>query len=369
MLFLALQFIIYCWAAAFSTAHQPIDDAVHDIAHHHVHPQIRRSRSLQEGDDDGVLAFHDAFSVIWGDVLFDHHLDDDDDDDHVVQLKLDQHSGSGFVSLENYMYAYFSASIKLPSDYTAGIVLAFYTSNTDDFPKDHDELDFEFLGNVKGKPWRLQTNIYGNGSVARGREERFNFWFDPTTDFHNYSILWNHKHIVFFVDDIPIRQMKQSEELGGDYPSKPMALYATMWDGSPWATNGGKYPVNYKYAPFKSSFKNLKINGCATNPVLEGEIEMATHHISRTDHCLDNPTEASHLWDLTSSQKRSLQWVRTNHMYYTYCQDPYRHYSTSLPECVTQETINLAKRSGNRGHHRNKQRAAGKRKSFASPST
>jgi len=38
-------------------------------------------------------------------------------------------SGSGFVSHDLYLHGYFSASIKLPSDYTAGVVVAFYVSN------------------------------------------------------------------------------------------------------------------------------------------------------------------------------------------------------------------------------------------------
>ncbi|KAI9078009.1 hypothetical protein K1719_039934 [Acacia pycnantha] len=73
-----------------------------------------------------------------------------------------------------------SANIKLPSDYTAGVCVAFYTSNGDVFEKTHDELDFEFLGNIGGKPWRFQTNLYGNGSTHRGREERYRLWFDPS---------------------------------------------------------------------------------------------------------------------------------------------------------------------------------------------
>jgi xyloglucan:xyloglucosyl transferase len=64
------------------------------------------------------------------------------------------------------------------------------------YKKTHDELDFEFLGNVRGREWRLQTNVYGNGSTRLGREERCDFWFDPTDDFHQYSILWTPYRIM-----------------------------------------------------------------------------------------------------------------------------------------------------------------------------
>jgi hypothetical protein len=36
--------------------------------------------------------------------------------------------GSGFVSKSAYHHGYFSASIKLPDDHTAGVVVAFYVS-------------------------------------------------------------------------------------------------------------------------------------------------------------------------------------------------------------------------------------------------
>ena len=42
------------------------------------------------------------------------------------------YAGSGFVSQDLYLHGFFSASIKLPADYTAGVVVAFYVSrNTD----------------------------------------------------------------------------------------------------------------------------------------------------------------------------------------------------------------------------------------------
>ncbi|CAN6466720.1 unnamed protein product [Victoria cruziana] len=91
-------------------------------------------------------------------------------DGKTVHISLDKATGSGFVSNDLYQFGFFSASIKLPGDYTAGVVVAFYMSNGDIFEDNHDEIDFEFLGNIRGREWRIQTNVYGNGSTSAGRE-------------------------------------------------------------------------------------------------------------------------------------------------------------------------------------------------------
>ncbi|KAJ4842579.1 putative xyloglucan endotransglucosylase/hydrolase protein 30 [Turnera subulata] len=242
-----------------------------------------------------------------------------------ARLLLDRFTGSGFISSNMYKYGFFSANIKLPADYTAGICVAFYTSNQDVFEKTHDELDFEFLGNVEGKPWRFQTNLYGNGSTNRGREERYRLWFDPSKEFHRYSILWTAKNIIFYIDDIPIREIVRSDEMKLDYPSKPMSLYATIWDASNWATSGGKYKVNYKYAPFVSEFQDLVLEGCPVDPIQE---------LSATD-CFESDArlETADYSVITRKQRLAMRRFRQRFMYYSYCYDSLR-YPVPPPECV-----------------------------------
>ncbi|KAF4366993.1 hypothetical protein F8388_022781 [Cannabis sativa] len=247
-------------------------------------------------------------------------------DGRAVRLLLNRFTGSGFISSSHYNHGFFSANIKLPSDYTAGICVAFYTSNGDVFEKSHDELDFEFLGNVEGKPWRFQTNLYGNGSTSRGREERYRLWFDPTKEFHRYSILWTPNIIIFYIDEVPIREVVRSEEMGGDFPTKPMSLYATIWDASSWATNGGKYKVNYKYAPFVAEFKDLVLEGCPVNPIQEVQTTVACAEKSAALEREDYAT-------ITPERRSAMRKFRQRYMYYSYCYDTLR-YPVPPPECV-----------------------------------
>ncbi|CAN4089565.1 unnamed protein product [Withania somnifera] len=264
-----------------------------------------------------IVAFDEGYSHLFGHnnlMIF--------NDGKSVHISLDERTGAGFVSQDLYLHGYFSASIKLPSDYTAGVVVAFYMSNGDMFEKNHDEIDFEFLGNIRGKDWRIQTNIYGNGSTSIGREERYGLWFDPSEDFHQYSILWNDDLIIFYVDNVPIREIKRTKAMGGDFPSKPMSLIATIWDGSNWATNGGKYKVNYRYAPYIAEFSDFILHGCAVDP-----LELSSQCDNRT------PTAPSIPTSITLDQRRKMDNFRKKQMQYSYCYDKTR-YKVPLSECV-----------------------------------
>ncbi|KAF0911567.1 hypothetical protein E2562_011193 [Oryza meyeriana var. granulata] len=267
-----------------------------------------------------TVAFGEGYTPLFG---FDNILRSADDS--TVSLLLDRSTGSGFISSSMYQHGFFSASIKLPSDYTAGVVVAFYTSNGDVFEKRHDELDFEFLGNIRGKPWRVQTNVYGNGSVSRGREERYVLPFDPTTEFHRYSILWTRAAVIFFVDDVPVREVRRSPAMAGDFPSKPMSLYATVWDASTWATSGGRYRVNYRYGPFVASFTDLALLGCRVDPI---------QMLSSSDACAaaEDALLASDLSVMTLEKQQAMRRFREHNMVYSYCYDTLR-YPVPFPEC------------------------------------
>ncbi|KAH8500532.1 hypothetical protein Peur_042389 [Populus x canadensis] len=263
-----------------------------------------------------VISFDEGYTQLFGDDNLAIHRDG-----KTVHLSLDERTGSGFVSQDLYLHGYFSASIKLPADYTAGVVVAFYMSNGDIFEKNHDEIDFEFLGNIRGKDWRIQTNIYGNGSTSVGREERCSLWFDPSDDFHQYSILWTDSQITFYVDNVPIREFKRTESMGGDFPSKPMSLYATIWDGSSWATNGGKYRVNYKYAPYVTEFSDLVLHGCAVDP------------IEQFPKCDNTESSEAIPTGVTTVQRIKMESFRAKFMTYSYCYDRVR-YKVPPSECV-----------------------------------
>ncbi|PWA83518.1 concanavalin A-like lectin/glucanase domain, Xyloglucan endotransglucosylase/hydrolase [Artemisia annua] len=246
-----------------------------------------------------------------------------------ADIILDKTSGSGLISKDIYHHGFFSAAIKLPMGVTSGVVLAFYMSNSDVFPHNHDEIDFELLGHEKRKEWVLQTNIYGNGSVKTGREEKFNLWFDPTQEFHEYSMLWNTHHIVFLVDNIPIREVIHNQASSSVYPSKPMSIYTTIWDASDWATHGGKYPVNYKYAPFVASLGELRMEGCLTPKTNSSSIASCSKSPSLST---SDPIDGNDYTTLTRQQTIGLNWARTKHMFYSYCKDTSR-YKIVPPEC------------------------------------
>ncbi|XP_009798277.1 putative xyloglucan endotransglucosylase/hydrolase protein 25 [Nicotiana tabacum] len=228
----------------------------------------------------------------------------------LLTLTLDNTSGSGFESKKEYLFGKIDMQIKLVPGNSAGTVTAYYLSSQG---SNHDEIDFEFLGNLSGEPYTVHTNVYTQGKGER--EQQFHLWFDPTADFHTYSVLWNPQTIVFSVDNVPIREFKNLEDKGVAFPkSQPMKLYSSLWDADEWATRGGLIKTDWSNAPFSASYRNFNAHTCTNNSNSSCSILAAK---------LD-----------PVSQER-LRWVQQKFMIYNYCTDTKRFPQGFPLECST----------------------------------
>ncbi|XP_057800782.1 probable xyloglucan endotransglucosylase/hydrolase protein 32 [Salvia miltiorrhiza] len=259
------------------------------------------------------IPFNQAFTNLWG------PQHQSLDQDGSLTIWLDQTSGSGFKSLDSYSSGYFGASIKLQPGYTAGVITSLYLSNNEELPGKHDEIDIEFLGTTEEEAYVLQTNVYirgsGDGHII-GREIKFHLWFDPTTDFHNYAILWNPSQIIFYVDDVPIRRYPRKSD--ATFPMRPMWLYGSIWDASSWATDNGRYKADYTFQPFIGKYNNFKIDACAAP-----NAAAACRPIS------GSPPGSN---GLSRQQRAALAYVHHHYKLYDYCRDPQRDHKLT-PEC------------------------------------
>ncbi|KAI3749639.1 hypothetical protein L2E82_20254 [Cichorium intybus] len=267
---------------------------------------------------DKNVPFDEFYNVTWGN----HHVQFLNQG-REVKLSLDQSSGAGFASKSYYGSGYFQMKIKLPAKDSAGVVTAYYLFlNTTIHDKImHDELDFEFLGNRPGKPITLSTNVFAHG--IGGREQKFTLWFDPTADFHNYKLLWNHHHIVFFVDETPIRVFKNNINKGVGYPNNTMQLIVSLWDGSSWATDGGQTKANWANGPVETQFQGFKIDGCLSPLKSLNKDCFAPSYWWNTKN----------YWQLDTTQQKAYDEVRKKYMNYDYCTDKGR-YPKPPPECI-----------------------------------
>ncbi|PHT86584.1 putative xyloglucan endotransglucosylase/hydrolase protein 26, partial [Capsicum annuum] len=216
-------------------------------------------------------------------------------------------SGSGVQSKGTFLFGSIETLIKLVPGNSAGTVTTYYLSSTG---KKHDEIDFEFLGNVSGQPYIIHTNIYTQG--IGGREQQFYPWFDPTTDYHNYTIHWNPSAVVWYVDDIPIRVFRNYLSQGIEYPNaQAMGVYSSLWNADDWATRGGLDKINWNSAPFIARYRNFRTRACLWN----GPVSI--------NQC------ANYNWWYTWPQYRQLSyakrgqmdWIRNKYMIYDYCKD------------------------------------------------
>ncbi|GLJ09262.1 hypothetical protein SUGI_0105090 [Cryptomeria japonica] len=254
--------------------------------------------------------FSTDFDITWGGYEHANILENG----RSLNLLLDNTSGAGCQSKKEYLFGKIDMQIKLVPGNSAGTVTAYYLSSQG---PNHDEIDFEFLGNVSGDPYIVHTNVFTQGQG--NREQQFYLWFDPTKDFHTYSILWSPQQIVFLVDGSPIRVFHNNEELGVAYPNKQaMRMYSSLWNGEDWATRGGLVKTDWNSAPFIACFRKFKVEACK---------------IKKNASPPSCSVASEHKWWNQDTQQERLKWVQQNYMIYNYCADTRRFPLGLPPEC------------------------------------
>ncbi|KAK2641689.1 hypothetical protein Ddye_023452 [Dipteronia dyeriana] len=253
--------------------------------------------------------FYSDFDLTWGD-----HRAKIFNGGQLLSLSLDKISGSGFQSKKEYMFGRIDMQLKLVAGNSAGTVTAYYLSSQG---ASHDEIDFEFLGNLSGDPYILHTNVFTQGKG--NREQQFYLWFDPTKNFHTYSIIWKPQHIIFLVDNIPIRVFKNAESIGVPFPKKqPMRIYSSLWNADDWATRGGLVKTDWTKAPFTAYYRNFNAVPCTSCwPKYKSSLSLQTNNNDELD----------------ANSRRRLRWVQKYFMIYNYCTDLKRFPQGIPSEC------------------------------------
>ncbi|KAG8094305.1 hypothetical protein GUJ93_ZPchr0012g20431 [Zizania palustris] len=216
-----------------------------------------------------------------------------------------------------------------------------------------DEVDLEFLGDKDGNPITLQTNVFVNGHGDR--EQRLRLWLIrprrrlprlrhpleplprrvmklspagwPPPDVNYPPVI----DLMMFVDETPVRVLKNLTSRGGDgleFPAKPMRVRGSVWDGSDWATDGGRSKVDWGRAPFTAGFRGFGVDAACSSTTYAAGGTAAPQYCGSPDLWWNAGAYRS----LTAAQQAAYEGVMRN-LTYDYCADNSRRKNRVPAEC------------------------------------
>lgn len=121
----------------------------------------------------------------------------------------------------------------------------------------------------------------------------------------------------YLVDNTVIRIFRNLKNLGLAYPaSQQTQAFSALFDGSDWATQGGKVPINFAGAPFVASYGSFQLDACINNGV-----DVTACQTNYQNNWWEGPAYTA----LSSSQISNLQYIRKTYLVYDYCTDVARN--------------------------------------------
>lgn len=166
--------------------------------------------------------------------------------------------GVEYRSLETITYGKVEASMRFAKG--SGVVSSLVLIYTPWPPDDWNELDIECLGSTTGE---VQFNHMVNIPPADPATEHLQFpelvdlGFDPTTDFHTYTIEWRPTSVRFLVDGVVVHE--PTEEISRLV--LPQNILLTIWasDSADWAG-----PIDETTAPTFAEVDWLRVYSYAS---------------------------------------------------------------------------------------------------------
>ncbi|KAF5743685.1 xyloglucan endotransglucosylase/hydrolase protein 2-like [Tripterygium wilfordii] len=212
-------------------------------------------------EGSAAVSFNDNYYITWGNnhaQLLNQGTE--------LQLTLDQTSGAGFESKAMFGSGSFTMRLKIPAKKSSGVVTAFYVS------------------------------------------------------INQFSLITVVAFTWLFVDNIPIRVFKNKADIGVSYPSQPMHVTGSLWNGT-WAAGG--IPIEWSQAPFQAYFQGFTVTACPLQDYRQRQL------------CY-NPNlwwNRRNYWQLNRQQQALLERTRKSVLTYDYCTDKSR-YPRQPPECL-----------------------------------
>ncbi|KAL0399645.1 UNVERIFIED_CONTAM: Xyloglucan endotransglucosylase/hydrolase protein 15 [Sesamum radiatum] len=270
----------------------------------------------------------------------------------MLTLSLDQQSGSGFQSKNDYLFGRFDLQLKLVPGNSAGTVTTFFcllkeqdttkliSSSWETLPASPTQSTQMCMPKAKGTK---------NSDSISGSIQLLLSTLTPSSGILsascNFLVLSLHRHLFvsiisgnlkvltdwnwilcrnfrFLVDNIPIRVFSNNEAIGIPFPkSQAMRVQCSLWNADDWATQGGRVKTDWSKAPFVASYRNFNINGCVAGSSCGSKSADSFN------------TEAWQTKELDAKGRNRLRWVQQKHMIYNYCTDVKRFPQGIPAEC------------------------------------